>query len=84
MAYFAPDPGSGDPDYGYIANRLQIELKRAWRRVDLKLMAQHVGFVGLPDDASGPGPLGLGALYFDQGRRTSTRSNSICATPTSG
>jgi hypothetical protein len=69
--YFAPNPGSADPAYGYIANRLQIELKRAWRRVDLQLMAQHVGFAGLPDDASGPGPLGLGALYFDQGRRTS-------------
>lgn len=68
--YFEPNPGGGDPDYAFIANRLQIELKRAWRRVDLQLTAQHVGFTGLPADASGPGPLGLGALYFDQGRRS--------------
>lgn len=69
--YFEPAPGNGDPDYAYVANRLQIELKRAWRRVDLQLTAQHVGFAGLPENASGPGPLGLGAIYFDQGRRTS-------------
>ena len=68
--YFEPNPGGGNPDYGFIANRLQIELKRAWKRVDVQLTAQHVGFSGLPSDASGPGPLGLGALYFDQGRRS--------------
>lgn len=65
--YFEPNPGGGDPDYAYAANRLQLELSRAWPRVDVTLTAQHVGFVGLPDDATGPGPLGLGALYFEQG-----------------
>ena len=69
-SYFEPNPGGGDPEYAYLANRLQLELRRAWRRVDVQLTAQHVGFVGLPDDASGPGPLGLGALYFDQGLRS--------------
>ena len=67
--YFEPHPDGGDPDYAYLANRLQLELRRSWARVDLQLTAQHVGFVGLPEDASGPGPLGLGALYYDQGGR---------------
>ena len=68
--FFEPNPGGGDPDYAYLANRLQLELKRAWRRVDVQLTAQHVGFVGLPDDATGPGPLGLGSLYYEQGLRS--------------
>ena len=69
-SYFEPNPGGGDPEYAYLANRLQLELKRAWRRVDVQLTAQHVGFVGLPDDATGPGPLGLGSLYYEQGLRS--------------
>jgi hypothetical protein len=68
--YFEPNPGGADPDYAYLANRLQLELKRTWRRVDVQLTAQHVGFVGLPDDATGPGPLGLGSLYYEQGLRS--------------
>ncbi|BCS35364.1 hypothetical protein TBR22_A45910 [Luteitalea sp. TBR-22] len=68
--YFEPNPGGGDPDYAFVANRLQLELRRAWRRAEVQLTAQHVGFVGLPSTASGPGPLGLGALYYDQGGRT--------------
>ena len=68
--YFEPNPGGADPDYAYLANRLQLELKRAWRHVDVQLTAQHVGFVGLPDDATGPGPLGLGSLYYEQGLRS--------------
>jgi hypothetical protein len=67
--YFEPLPGGGDPDYAYVANRLQLELSRAWPRVDITVTAQHVGFIGLPDDATGPGPLGLGSLYFEQGGR---------------
>ena len=68
--YFEPNPGGGDPDYGYLANRLQLELKRSWSRVDVQLTAQHVGFASLPDDATGPGPLGLGSLYYEQGGRS--------------
>ena len=37
--------------------------------MDVIVTAQHVGFLGLPDDATGPGPLGLGSLYFEQGGR---------------
>ena len=69
-SYFEPHPGGANPDYAYVANRLQLELKRAWPRVDVQLTAQHVGFVGLPDDATGPGPLGLGSLYYEQGLRS--------------
>ena len=41
-------PGGGDPDYAFVANRLQLELSRAWKRADLQVTAQHVGFVGVP------------------------------------
>lgn len=68
--YFEPNPGAGDPEYAFVANRLQLELKRAWRKVDLQVTAQHVGFVGLPSDATGPGPLGIGSLYYEQGLRS--------------
>jgi hypothetical protein len=68
--YFEPNPGGGTPDYAFVANRLQLELKRAWSRVDVQLTGQDVAFAGLPDRAVGPGPLGLGALYFDQGGRS--------------
>lgn len=68
--YFEPEPGGGDPNSVFVANRLQLELSRTWRKVDLQVTAQHVGFAGLPRTASGPGPLGLGSLYFDQGGRS--------------
>jgi hypothetical protein len=67
--YFEPPPGGGDPDDAYVANRLQIELRRSWPRVALQVTAQHVGFASLPPGATGPGPLGLGALYYEQGGR---------------
>ncbi len=40
-----------------------------WPRVDLTLAGQYVGMAGLPTRAIGPGALGTGALYFDQGGR---------------
>jgi Alginate export len=71
--YFEPRPGGGDPDYAYLGDRARVDVRGHWSRVDLTLGLQHVGFIGLPEGASGPGPLGLGPLYFDQGGR---RSNS--------
>jgi hypothetical protein len=65
--FFEPPPEGGDPHYAFLGNRLQAELRRTSRRLDVRLTAQHVGFLGVPDDASGPGPLGTGALYFSQG-----------------
>lgn len=67
--FFEPQPGGGDPDYAFLGNRLRVEARRRWRRVEVTLAAQHVGLVGLPTGASGPGALGTGALYFDQGGR---------------
>ncbi|MBP7778239.1 MAG: alginate export family protein [Acidobacteria bacterium] len=71
--YFEPRPGGGDPDYAYLGDRLRVDVRGHWAKVDLTLAVQHVGFIGLPEGAAGPGPLGLGPLYFDQGGR---RSNS--------
>ncbi len=72
--YFEPRPGGGDPDYTFLADRLRVDLRGHWARVDLTLAAQYVGMAGLPDRAVGPGALGTGALYFDQGRRASNAS----------
>ncbi len=46
--------------------RVTLEARGRWRRVEVTLAAQHVGLVGLPTRASGPGPLGTGAVYFDR------------------
>jgi hypothetical protein len=67
--YFEPPPTGGDPDYAFLGNRLRMELRGRWRRVQATLAAQYVGFVGLPENAANPGPFGTGALYFDQGGR---------------
>lgn len=72
--YFEPRPGGGDPDYTFLADRLRVDLRGHWARVDLTLAAQYVGMAGLPDRAVGPGALGTGALYFDQGSRASNAS----------
>ena len=72
--YFEPRPGGGDPDYAFLADRLRVDLRGHWARVDLTLAAQYVGMAGLPDRAVGPGALGTGALYFDQGSRASNES----------
>ena len=67
--YFEPAPGGGDPRYTFLGDRLRLELRGRWARVQATLAAQYVGFVGLPDNASGPGPFGTGALYYEQGGR---------------
>ena len=68
--YFTPKPGGGDPDYTDVANRLQVGVERRAPRYDAVVALQYVQFGGLPARASGPGPLGAGALYFDQSART--------------
>lgn len=71
--FFDPRTGGGDPDYQFLADRLRVDLRGRWRRVNLTLSPQIVGMAGLPEHATGPGALGTGALYFDQGGH---RSNS--------
>ncbi|MGE3958474.1 MAG: alginate export family protein [Vicinamibacterales bacterium] len=72
--YFEPRPGGGDPDYTFLADRLRVDVRGHWARVDLTLAGQYVGMAGLPDRAAGPGALGTGGLYFDQGSRASNAS----------
>lgn len=67
--FFEPRPPGGDPDYTFLGNRLRLEAQGRWPRFEVTFAAQHVGFLGLPAHASGPGALGTGALYFDQGGR---------------
>lgn len=72
--FFEPRPGGGDPDYIFLADRLRVDVRGHWRKADLMLAAQGVGMAGLPETASGPGALGAGPLYFDQGGRRSNTS----------
>lgn len=71
--YFQPKPGGGEPDYTFIANRLLFSLD--WRRPRFEFGGglQYVQFGGLPSNASGPGALGTGALYFDHAGRSDSR-----------
>ncbi len=68
--FFEPHPGGGDPDYTFLADRLRLDVRGHWPRVDLTVAGQYVGMAGLPTRAIGPGALGTGALYFDQGSRS--------------
>jgi hypothetical protein len=65
--FFDPKPGGGDPDYSFAGNRLLLQAQLTAPRIDVTLAAQHVGLIGLPDDALGPGALGTGPIYFGQG-----------------
>ena len=63
-SYFEPQPGGGDPTYGYISNRLQFGLQRQTTHYDVQGTMQYVQLGGLPANATGPGQLGLGAAYY--------------------
>jgi hypothetical protein len=69
-SFFEPPPGGGNNDYVFAANRLQLGYRRTAHRVDVSAALQYVQFAGLPDDAVGPGPLGLGAVYFAHAGRS--------------
>lgn len=67
--FFQPVSGSGDPDYTFIANRLQLGLERHRRRYDFVAAGQYVQLGGLPTGAIAPsplGPMGTGGLYYQQ------------------
>ena len=68
--FFEPPPGGGDPTSAYVGNRLQFGFRRVAPRVELQAAGQFVQLGWLPADASGPGPLGLGAVYFDHAGTT--------------
>ena len=71
--FFRPQPGGGTPDYEFVANRLLVGVEGKRQRLEFGAQVQYVQFGGLPTTAIGPGPLGTGALYFDQARRTDSR-----------
>ena len=68
--FFEPPAGGGNNEYLYGANRLQLGVRRTAPRLDLTAALQYVQFGGLPADAVGPGPLGLGAAYFAHAGRS--------------
>lgn len=67
-----PGPGTGDPDYAFVANRLQVGVRHAAPAYELTGALQYVQFGHLPTDAFGPGALGTGGLYYDQSHDTAS------------
>src|SRR5436853_3086722 len=68
--FFEPPPGGGNNDYAFAANRLFGGVQRSARAYDFTAAFQYVHFGGLPADASGPGPLGTGAVYYAHAGRS--------------
>lgn len=68
--FFEPPPSGGDHEYAYPANRLQLGVRRLAPRYEVAAALQYVQFGNLPDQAVGPGPLGLGAVYFAHAGRS--------------
>jgi hypothetical protein len=68
--FFEPRPGGGDPTSTYVGTRFSFGVRRTTPRVDLQAAAQFVQIGWLPDHGVGPGPLGLGAVYFDHAGST--------------
>jgi len=71
--FFEPPPGGGDHEYAYPVNRLQAGLRHDASRFALNAAIQYVQFANLPANAVGPGPLGLGAVYFGHAGRSDSR-----------
>lgn len=71
--FFEPYPGGGRPTYVDIANRLLLGVRRVTPRYELDGALQYVQFGGLPSNAFGPGPLGVGASYFGHSQRSDSR-----------
>ncbi len=71
--FFEPPPGGGDNEYTYPANRLHAGVTRRASRYALTGSIQYVQFGNLPSNALGPGPLGLGAVYFAHAGRSDSR-----------
>lgn len=68
--FFEPFPGGGDNDYVYAANRLRVGVRRTTPRYEAAAAVQYVHLGGLPGSAVGPGPLGLGAVYYGHAGRS--------------
>lgn len=64
--YPAVEPGqlAGNPDYTFIADRVELGVHVAGSRFDLSGAFNYVRLENLPTAAIGPGGLGIGAFYF--------------------
>ncbi len=71
--FFQPRLGGGNPDSTFVANRLLVGASVRRQRVEFGASLQYVQFGGLPEHASGPGPLGTGALYYSAAGRSDSR-----------
>ena len=68
--FFEPPPGGGNSRYIFGANRLLAGVQRNGMTYDLTGALQYVHFAWLPDNAVGPGPLGVGAVYYAHAGRS--------------
>jgi hypothetical protein len=68
--FFEPPAGGGNNEYAFAANRLFTGVQHSEHAYDLTAALQYVHFGGLPSDATGPGPLGTGAVYFAHAGRS--------------
>jgi hypothetical protein len=68
--FFEPPPGGGNNRYIFGANRMLADVQRNGMRYDLTGALQYVHFAGLPNNAVGPGPLGVGAVYYAHAGRS--------------
>lgn len=71
--FFESPPDGGDHEYAYPVNRLQAGVRREAARYVVTAALQYVQFGHLPAGAVGPGPLGLGAVYFGHAGRSDSR-----------
>src|SRR5258705_11937538 len=71
--FFDPPAGGGSNGDRFAANRLFGSVQRTSPAYDLTAALQYVQFGGLPDNASGPGPLGTGAVYYAHAGRADSR-----------
>lgn len=62
--FFEPPNPDVDPDYTFVANRSDLDLRVGGARVDLAGGFSYVRIENLPRRAIGPGGLGTGAFYF--------------------
>jgi hypothetical protein len=69
-SFFEPRPGGGDPTYTLLGNRATLGVRVRGVRFDVDGAFEYGQLVGLPRNATGPGPLGPGALYFQSARAT--------------
>ena len=67
-SFFEPRSPDADPDYLLLGNRATLGVRLDKPRFRVFGAFQYAQLVGLPRRATGPGPLGPGALYYDAAR----------------